>query len=391
MRVALNLNRILVNHNYFASCPRGLEEILIQELKQISASEIKKTDGGVSFSGSLETLYKANLSSRIATRILHRVKAGNYIKEDDIYTAALSVMWTNLFDISKTIKVSTTGIKCPLRSIDFMTLRIKDAVCDQFRSKINRRPDVAVRDPDVRIHLFLEKNTFQLYIDSSGAALYQRGFRKDSVEAPLRENLAAGIIYLSGWAPGETFLDPMCGSGTFLIEASMIASNQAPGLKRKFGFESWINFDSDLLKKIKLGFEDQIIKGEPLRVYGSDKDIRAIRVAKKNLAAAGFGDSVELSCKDFNQITAPKGQGVLVANPPYGIRIGEDDELAEIYPLWASSLKNNFAGWRTYFLTSDLRMPKLMRLSPSKKTPLYNGALDCRLFEIKMVAGSNRK
>ena len=206
-----------MNYNYFASCPRGLEDILIQELNQISASEIKKTDGGVSFSGSLETLYKANLSSRIATRILCRVKEGNYIKEDDIYNAALSVKWTDLFDISKTIKVSTTGIQCPLKSIDFMTLRIKDAVCDQFRNKINRRPDVAVRDPDVRIHLFLEKNTFQLYIDSSGIALYQRGFRKDSVEAPLRENLAAGIIYLSGWAPGESFLDPMCGSGTFLI------------------------------------------------------------------------------------------------------------------------------------------------------------------------------
>ena len=380
-----------MNHNYFASCPRGLEDILIQELNQISASEIKKTDGGVSFSGSLETLYKANLSSRIATRILCRVKEGNYIKEDDIYNAALSVKWTDLFDISKTIKVSTTGIQCPLKSIDFMTLRIKDAVCDQFRNKINRRPDVAVRDPDVRIHLFLEKNTFQLYIDSSGIALYQRGFRKDSVEAPLRENLAAGIIYLSGWAPGESFLDPMCGSGTFLIEASMIAANQAPGLKRKFGFESWKNFDSDLLNKIKLGYEAQIIKGEPLRVFGSDKDIRAIRVAKKNLAAAGFEDSVELSCKDFNQIKAPKDAGVLVANPPYGIRIGEDDDLAEIYPLWASTLKNIFAGWRAYFLTSDLRMPKLMRLSPSKKTPLYNGALDCRLFEIKMVAGSNRK
>jgi putative N6-adenine-specific DNA methylase len=391
MSVVLNSNRILVNHNYFASCPRGLEDILIQELNQISASEIKKTDGGVSFSGSLETLYKANLSSRIATRILCRVKEGNYIKEDDIYNAALSVKWTDLFDISKTIKVSTTGIQCPLKSIDFMTLRIKDAVCDQFRNKINRRPDVAVRDPDVRIHLFLEKNTFQLYIDSSGIALYQRGFRKDSVEAPLRENLAAGIIYLSGWAPGESFLDPMCGSGTFLIEASMIAANQAPGLKRKFGFESWKNFDSDLLNKIKLGYEAQIIKGEPLRVFGSDKDIRAIRVAKKNLAAAGFEDSVELSCKDFNQIKAPKDAGVLVANPPYGIRIGEDDDLAEIYPLWASTLKNIFAGWRTYFLTSDLRMPKLMRLSPSKKTPLYNGALDCRLFEIKMVAGSNRK
>ncbi|NQW34539.1 MAG: class I SAM-dependent RNA methyltransferase, partial [Methylophilales bacterium] len=290
-----------------------------------------------------------------------------------------------------TIKVSTTGVQSPLKSIDFMTLRIKDAVCDQFRQKMNRRPDVAVRDPDIRIHLFLDKNTFQIYIDSSGEPLYQRGFRAASVEAPLRENLAAGIIHLSGWKPGEAFLDPMCGSGTFLIEAAMIATQQAPGLKRDFGFQHWKNFDQALYQQIKLGYQAQIKKSEFLRIYGSDKDLRAVRVAKKNLALAGFENAVQLVCKDFNQITAPLDEGVLVTNPPYGVRIGEDEELAGFYPLWATTLKNVFAGWRTYFLTSDLRMPKLMRLAPSKKTPLYNGALDCRLFEIKMVAGSNRK
>ena len=377
--------------NYFASCPRGLESILTQELTEIKAEEILQTDGGVSFSGTLETLYQANISSRIATRILYRIKSGTYLKEDDIFEAALSIVWSDLFDVTKTIKVSTTGVQSPLKSIDFMTLRIKDAVCDQFRQKMNRRPDVAVRDPDIRIHLFLDKNTFQIYIDSSGEPLYQRGFRAASVEAPLRENLAAGIIRLSGWKPGEAFLDPMCGSGTFLIEAAMIATQQAPGLKRDFGFQHWKNFDQALYQQIKLGYQAQIKKSEFLRIYGSDKDLRAVRVAKKNLALAGFENAVQLVCKDFNQITAPLDEGVLVTNPPYGVRIGEDEELAGFYPLWATTLKNVFAGWRTYFLTSDLRMPKLMRLAPSKKTPLYNGALDCRLFEIKMVAGSNRK
>jgi putative N6-adenine-specific DNA methylase len=380
-----------VKLNYFASCPRGLESILTQELTEIKAEEILQTDGGVSFSGTLETLYQANISSRIATRILYRIKSGTYLKEDDIFEAALSIVWSDLFDVTKTIKVSTTGVQSPLKSIDFMTLRIKDAVCDQFRQKMNRRPDVAVRDPDIRIHLFLDKNTFQIYIDSSGEPLYQRGFRAASVEAPLRENLAAGIIRLSGWKPGEAFLDPMCGSGTFLIEAAMIATQQAPGLKRDFGFQHWKNFDQALYQQIKLGYQAQIKKSEFLRIYGSDKDLRAVRVAKKNLALAGFENAVQLVCKDFNQITAPLDEGVLVTNPPYGVRIGEDEELAGFYPLWATTLKNVFAGWRTYFLTSDLRMPKLMRLAPSKKTPLYNGALDCRLFEIKMVAGSNRK
>ena len=378
-----------MTHHYFASCPRGLEEVLQQELTEIHANDIKRVDGGMLFSGDKEVLYKANLSSRIATRILCLVKQGSYENEDDIFNAALSVEWTTWFALEKTIKVSTTAIQCPLKSIDFMTLRIKDAVCDIFREKTGKRPDVEVRDPDIRIHLFLEKNNFSLYIDTSGAPLHQRGFRTASVEAPIKENLAAGIIKLSGWNPGEPFLDPMCGSGTFLIEAAMIASNQAPGLNRNFGFMAWKSFDNILFSTIKKTYMDQVTKKDFLKIYGSDKDLRAIRVSKKNLTLAGFENSVQLVCKQFSEITPPYSEGVLVTNPPYGERIGE--ELDSAYPEWATSLKQSFAGWRTYFLTNDFRMPKLMRLSPSKKTPLYNGALDCRLFEIKMVAGSNRK
>ena len=378
-----------MTHHYFASCPRGLEEVLQQELTDIHASDIKKVDGGMLFSGDNEVLYRANISSRIATRILCLVKQGTYENEDDIFNAAIAVEWTSWFALEKTIKVSTTAIQCPLKSIDFMTLRIKDAVCDIFREKMGKRPDVAVRDPDIKIHLFLEKNNFSLYIDASGAPLYQRGFRTASVEAPIKENLAAGIIKLSGWTPGEPFLDPMCGSGTFLIEAALIASNQAPGLNRDFGFMAWKNFDKTLFATIKTSYLDKVTKKDFLKIYGSDKDLRAIRVSKKNLTLAGFENSVQLVCKQFSEITPPYNEGVLVTNPPYGERIGE--ELDSAYPEWASSLKKSFAGWRTYFLTNDFRMPKLMRLSPSKKTPLYNGALDCRLFEIKMVAGSNRK
>ena len=375
---------------YFASCPRGLEAILSDELTALGAVEIKVVDGGVKFESSTEVMYRANLTSRIATRILCRVANGDYKTEDDLYNAALNVKWANLFDVSHGIKVSTTGVKCPLKSLDFMTLRIKDAICDQFRSQVNARPNVEIRDPDIRIHLYLEANYFDLYIDTSGQPLYQRGFRKSSVEAPIRENLAAGILVLSGWKPGEPLLDPMCGSGTFLIEAAMIALNKAPGLKRSFGFEHWRNFDSILFKNIKSEYQSQIKSLVFSHIYGSDEDLRAIRVTKSNLEEAGLTVAVELSCKSFNDIVAPLKAGVLIANPPYGVRIGEDENLAKAYPLWASTMKKKFSGWRTYFLTSDLRMPKLMRLSPTKKTPLYNGALDCRLFEIKMVAGSNR-
>ena len=375
---------------YFASCPRGLEAILSSELTTLGAEDIKVVDGGVKFESSIEVMYRANLTSRIATRILSRVANGDYKTEEDLYNAALNVKWTNLFDVSHGIKVSTTGVKCPLKSLDFMTLRIKDAICDQFRSQVNTRPNVEIRNPEIRIHLYLEANYFDLYIDTSGQPLYQRGFRKSSVDAPIRENLAAGILALSGWQPGDSLLDPMCGSGTFLIEAAMIAMNQPPGLKRGFGFEHWRNFDPILFKNIKSEYQSNIKPVVFSHIYGSDEDLRAIRVTKSNLEEAGLKSAVELSCKSFNDIAVPTKSGVLITNPPYGVRIGEDEDLAKAYPLWASMMKKKLSGWRTYFLTSDLRMPKLMRLSPSKKTPLYNGALDCRLFEIKMVAGSNR-
>ena len=380
-----------MKNHYFASCPRGLEDILQKELLVINASDLEKVDGGILFTGNHEVLYKANISSRVATRIMYLVKKGVYENEEDIFKSALDVNWSSLFEVNKTIKVSTTAIKCPLKSVDFMTLRIKDAICDFFRKKFGKRPSVEVREPDIKVHLFLERNNFSLYLDASGNPLYQRGFRAASVEAPIKENLAAGIIELSGWKPGQAFLDPMCGSGTFLIEAALIATNQAPGLKRDFGFMAWKNFDKALFKNIKKSYQNAIIQKDFLRIYGSDKDLRAIRVSKKNLVLAGFEDCIQLACKQFKEIKPPLDEGVLVTNPPYGERIGDDEELDNAYPDWARTLKQSFAGWRTYFLTNDFRMPKLMRLAPSKKTPLFNGALDCRLFEIKMVAGSNRK
>ena len=379
-----------MKNHYFASCPRGLEDILHEELLSINACDLKKVDGGILFTGNNEVLYRANISSRIATRIMYLVKKGTYENEEDIFKSALNVNWDLLFDVKKTIKVSSTAIKCPLKSVDFMTLRIKDAICDFFRKKFGKRPNVEVREPDIKIHLFLERNSFSLYIDASGKPLYQRGFRVGSVDAPIKENLAAGIIKLSGWEPGQAFLDPMCGSGTFLLEAALIATNQAPGLKRDFGFMAWKNFDKVLFNDIKKSYQNAIIHKDFLRIYGSDKDLRAIRVSKKNLVLAGFEDCIQLACKQFNEIKPPLDGGVLVTNPPYGERIGENEDLDNAYPDWARTLKQSFAGWSTYFLTNDFRMPKLMRLAPSKKTPLFNGALDCRLFEIKMVAGSNR-
>ena len=380
-----------MNFQFFATCPRGLEALLVEELSSQQAHKILATDGGVSFEGNLETMYRVNLHSRIATRIMSRVGQGSYSTEEDIYKATFKLHWPSWFKVNQTIRVKVTGVKCPLKSLDFVTLRIKDAVCDRFREEGALRPSVSVRDPDVRIHAYLTQDQYQLYLDTSGAPLYQRGFRDVSVIAPLRENLAAGIIMLSGWIPGTPFLDPMCGSGTFLIEAAMMAVNQPPGMKRTFGFQKLTSFDEGLWKKIETEAMNKMKPIEFLDIYGSDMDLRAVRVARHNLKVAGLEEVAKVMQSDFIKLEPPASEGTLVTNPPYGQRIGEDEDLKEVYPVWAKHMKESFGGWNTYFLTADLEMPKDMRLKPTKKTPLYNGALECRLFEIKMVAGSNRK
>jgi putative N6-adenine-specific DNA methylase len=378
-------------NQYFATCPRGLEALLQAELQSIGAKEITATDGGIGFAGELSVCYAANLHSRIATRILMQVGRGNYATEDDLYQAAYKLNWPNWFDVKHDFMVKVTGVKCPLKSLEFATLRIKDAVCDKFRQVVDSRPYIDTKNPAVRIHAYLTADAYVYYVDTSGDALYMRGNRKASIEAPLRENLAAGILQLSGWKAGTPLLDPMCGSGTFLLEAAMIALHIAPSLHRNFGFEKLKNFESDTWKKIKNTALKNVKTVSFQKIYGSDSDLRAVRIAKQNLEAAGLLEAVQLAQTNITEAIPPAESGVLVANPPYGVRIGEDEELAALYPKMGEALKRKFAGWNTYFLTNDLRLPKLMRLTPSKRTPLFNGPLECRLFEIKMVAGSNRK
>lgn len=381
----------MVPNRYFATCPRGLEQLLADELQAVNAKSIKLTDGGVSFDGDWAVCYAANLYSRIATRILWQVARGKYLNEEDLFEAAYKLNWPQWFDVKNDFMVKVTGVKCPLKSLEFATLKIKDAVCDKFRQSVGSRPYIDTKTPSVRIHAYLAAEEYQFYLDTSGAALYQRGNRGASIEAPLRENLAAGILKLSGWQVGQPLLDPMCGSGTFLLEAAMVALDMAPGYKRNFGFEKLKNFEPDIWNKIKNQAASKVKAVSFQKIYGSDVDLRAVRISKQNLEDAGLLAAVQLSHVDIVNVVPPADSGVLVANPPYGVRIGEGDDLALLYPKMGEALKRKFAGWNTYFLTNDLAMPKLMRLTPSKRTPLYNGPLECRLFEIKMVAGSNRK
>ena len=376
---------------FFASCPRGLEALLAEDLVAAGVADLKQIPGGVHFAGEWAACYAANLHSRIATRILWRVAQGRYAKEDDIYQLALDTPWPTWFAAAQKIRVDVTAVKSPLRSIEFITLRIKDAICDRFRADTGKRPSVDTREPDVRLHAFITADECTLYVDTSGAPLYQRGLRQKTVEAPLKENVAAGILRLSGWQPGTPLLDPMCGSGTFLVEAAQMALGIAPGAGRSFGFQQLKNFELDLWKDQLDAAMDAEKPAADAQIYGSDISPVAVRAALANLDRAGLLPAVTLATGDLLEIAAPAASGTMIANPPYGERLSELDELAAFYPQLGSALKRNFAGWNCYLLTADLRLPKLMRLTPSRKTPLYNGAIECRLFEFKMVAGSNRR
>ena len=373
---------------FFASCPRGLEELLLQELSSFGGKELKQTPGGIAFSGTWEICYRANLWSRIASRILWRVADFPYKNENDLYAAAKAVDWPQYFAVRKKIRVNVTAQKSPLKSLEFATLKVKDAVCDRFRDKLGSRPDVDRAAPDVRIHVFLEEAKGVLYLDTSGEALFKRGWRMDIADAPIRENLAAGIIMLSGWKFDQPLLDPMCGGGTLLSEAAAMARGRAPGAKRAFGFEKLSVFDSKLWERIK---NERTVQPVEPRLYGSDTDPEALKAARRNLGAAGVERWVKLEQADVLERAAPAPAGVMVMNPPYGERMGSADELARFYPKLGDALKQRYPGWRCHIFTADLRLPKLIRLEPSRRTPLWNGALECRLYEFEIVAGSHRR
>ena len=377
--------------NFFSPCPRGLEVVLADELRDLGGVDIVQTGGGVGFRGPFALCYRINLESRIASRVLWRVTHASYRSEEDIYRAARALPWGDWFEARRSILVEINARHCPLKSLDFVTLRIKDAICDHFRDATGIRPDVDKRSPDIRVYGFLTADQFTLYVDTSGEPLFKRGYRDARVDAPLKENLAAGIIRLTGWKTAEPFYDPMCGSGTLMIEAALMARNIAPGGKRKFAFSKLLNFSESEWRRCGERAEAAELPAEPLQIFGSDKYGDVLKTARTNLTQAGLQDAVQLKQVDALEMPAPASNGVMVTNPPYGVRIGEEEDLTAFYPRLGDALKQRFAGWRAYIFSGDPQLLKLIRLSASKRTPLFNGALECRLYEYKIQAGSMRK
>jgi len=377
-----------MTERFFAPCPRGLEGPLAAELDALGAGYVTPTDGGVGFAGEIELAYRANLESRMASRVLWQVAHGRCRHEDDLYRLAKDVDWGRHFKVDRTLRVDLAATRSPLPSLEFATLRVKDAVCDRFRDTLGKRPSVDKQQPDVRVHAYLTDHEATLYLDTSGEPLFKRGYRRDADEAPLRENLAAGVLALAGWTTGMPLLDPMCGSGTLAIEAALMAAERAPGLARTFGFQKLGWYDGPTWQRIRQRARDRARPAPATAtIFASDIDARALAAARANAARAGVADWIALDQVDVLVRAAPATAGVVVANPPYGVRLENDAALAAFYPKLGDALKRHFAGWTACLLTGDLRLAKLIGLKPSKKTPLWNGAIECRLYRFELVAG----
>nr|WP_255496674.1 THUMP domain-containing protein [Aquitalea sp. LB_tupeE] len=364
---------------------------LVAELNALGANDVSKVDGGVAFRGDADIMMKANLHSRTASRVLLKLAEGGYQQESDIYQLAMQIDWPRWFDVSRSIKVKTDAIGAQLRSLDFVSLKVKDAVCDRFRQANAGRPNVDTRTPDMRIHTFLTREHATIYLDTSGEPLFKRGWREETGEAPLRENLAAGILLIAGYDGSQPLLDPMCGSGTFLVEAADIALKRAPGRNRRFGFQRLREFDALSWEALLSEARAAELPVRDLAIKGSDRARNMLPVARANLQRAGLADAIELQAQDVLEARPFADSGFIVTNPPYGVRMDEQDALAELYPQLGDWLKAHFAGWTAHFFTGDLRLSDLIHLSVKRRTPLFNGSLPCRLFAIPMVAGSARR
>jgi len=378
-------------HYFFAPCPKGLAGVLAEELAALGAERAEVSEAGVAFRGAFDLVYAANLHSRIASRILWQVARFPYANEIDIYERAKDVRWQDFFSAERTFKIETNAHRSPVKSLDFVTLRVKDAIADHFRDALGKRPSVSARNPDVRVHVFLDAKSCTLYVDTTGEPLFKRGRRDHVGEAPLKKNLAAGILRMAGWRPGIALLDPMCGAGTFLSEAAEMSLAMAPGRSRSFGFQNLARYNAAKWERLleKARREEKPVAALP--IYGSDLHGRSLEHARMNLRDSGLEEAVTLKQVNLLELRAPAPTGLMVTNPPYGVRLGEKEKLAAFYPQLGDALKKRFPGWTAYILSGDPDLAKLIRLSASKRTVLYNGALECRLYEYRMVAGGNRK
>ena len=423
----------------FLPCAAGVEALLATEVQRITGTAPKAWRAGVQLQGSWREALELNLHSRLAQRVLIELAHHQYRSEQDLYNAAAGVAWEIWFTPKQTFKVEITAQHSPLTSLNFAALKIKDAIADRFRDKYDVRPDVDTRWPDVRVYVHLTVDAVTVYIDTSGEPLFKRGWREDVGDAPLKETLAAAMLAASGWSgddglcrQGVALYDPCCGSGTIAIEAAQIACNIAPGITRKFAFQKYVPFQPHVWEGL-LDQAEALITEPMAEVFGSDVSFRMVDFAGRNAERAGVANAVQFRGGDALERMPPVGSGVMLVNPPYGERMdvagaagapkrtqyqgqmiddfgqpvqagtahdrprgrelaqtesGEDAD--DFFPRLATHWKKNYAGWTAHVLTPDLKLPSKMRLKESRRVPMWNGPIECRLFKFDMVAGSAR-
>ena len=383
-------------NTYFALCPLGLEEILSKELLTAGAEKTKTTRAGVEFYATEAAAEYACLTSRIASRILLKLDTSDYYDEEDIYNFACRTKWELYFDATSSIRVDVTAHRSPLQSLDFTLLRIKDGICDRFNHFTETRPNVDRARPDARIFAHIDPTHCTFYLDLCGEALFKRGWRRDKGEAPLKENLAAGLLALSGWTANVPLADLFCGSGTIPIEAASIATNMAPGLHRHFLFERFKGFDKDRFEEVREDAKAAVNLYVPLQIQASDISSIVVGKARENALCAGLAPLIEsgklaFEVDDAREAKPKVPNSLLVSNPPYGEQSNpKSASVSSMMKNVADNLKRNWAPSVAWFLTSDRTLPREMRLSESRKIPLFNGPLECRFFRFDLVSGSFR-
>jgi len=371
--------------DFFATTARGLEDVLAAELARLGACMVVPTSGGVAFSGSPKDGYRSCLWLRTANRVLQPIASFPCPSQEALYEGVYALDWQDHLTTRMTLAVDANLRDSVITHSRFAAMKTKDAIVDKLRDRFGQRPNVDPKDPDLRVNLHLARNQCTISLDLAGIGLHRRGYRRDPTIAPLKETLAAGLVALTGWDQVSPFVDPMCGSGSLSLEAALLASNTAPGLLAPdFGFQRWPQFETsawqNLLEEAR---QAQKILAANL-IFGSDRDKRAVDLARRNAEHAGIGARIRWFYSDFAKLDPPAERGTLICNPPYGERIGEEKELEAFYRKIGDIFKQRWKGWTAWVFTGNLALAKRIGLKPSRRIVLFNGPIECRLLKFEL-------
>jgi len=370
---------------YFATVARGLEAVAAEELRNLGATAPQPGFCGVAFTGDRELLYRTNLWARLPFRILVQVADFPCRDAEDLYAGVQDIDWEAYLQPELTLAVAATGKTKRLNHTHFTALQVKNAIVDQQRDRFHHRSDVDTQQPDVQINVHLHRDRATVSLDSSGSSLHRRGYRPAVGKAPLKESLAAALVYLSGWQPQQAFCDPLCGSGTLPIEAALLGLNRAPGLFRdRFGFETWPDFDAQLWQRLRNQAQAEQKESLAAPIVGCDRDANVVAQARTNAQNSQVASQITLRTSELATVEAPADSGILLCNPPYGERLGRDEDLGAFYRLLGDVLKQRFKGWTAFVLSGNKSLARSIGLKSSQRIPVWNGNLPCQLMKYEL-------